>query len=223
MSKVKPPRFKSCAAGSVRGKADPAPLSHREKQAVVAVRRQKAVEGSSGRPVPDGQKIRAVPRQFDFLSRRDVEPREKHARPAGPERERRQPSIRNDSRGYRRIRRVSGREERPFRFRSGYAADPPVSARIVPAERLTALSLTAGGTRVALSGLDVPAGSEIGLERDGENLLTVRNRTTGESLYGRLAADSGDGLFLPAGTRGAVGFSADAACDVTFQTRGLYL
>ena len=118
---------------------------------------------------------------------------------------------------------LSGTEAEGSLFAPGYAADPPVSVRIVPEERLTAISLAAGGTRVALSGLDAAAGSEIELARDGENLLTVRNRTTGESLYGRLTADSGDGLFLPAGSRGAVGFAADAGCAVTFQTRGLYL
>ena len=118
---------------------------------------------------------------------------------------------------------LSGTEAEGTLFAPGYAADPPVSARIVPDGRLTALSLRAGGTRVFLTGLDIAAGEEIELTRDSANLLTVRNRTAGTSLYSFLTADSDDGLFLPVGKRSGVGFAADAPCRARFETRGLYL
>lgn len=87
------------------------------------------------------------------------------------------------------------------------------------ADTLTTLTLTAGDTQMAFSGLSVTAAAPLILDYDVHDLLTITSGGVGQ-LSHRTGSD--DLLAMPR-TDNAVGFTADAACSVKFEARGLYL
>lgn len=99
--------------------------------------------------------------------------------------------------------------------------DTPVSLIVTPTGgALTDCSVTAGGTSVALSGLNIPAETGLNLEQDIRDDLAITSG--GASLLSCRSAASDDQLLVSPGTA-SVSFTANTACNVAFYLRGRWL
>lgn len=105
----------------------------------------------------------------------------------------------------------------------GSAADPFVEVRAVASGTVTSLSLYAGSTMFAFSGISVLSGQALVVSYDETHTLKIYNENTGVSFLSKRSASSDDDLMIPAGKFSAVSFSANAGMTVTFSARGLYL
>lgn len=84
---------------------------------------------------------------------------------------------------------------------------------------LTTLTLTADQTQMSFTGLSVPANTPLILDYDDQDLLTI---TAGG--VGQLSHRSGsDDLLVMPGTNATLRFTANTACTVRFDARGLWL
>ena len=99
----------------------------------------------------------------------------------------------------------------------------PVSVTLQAKERLTAVRLAAGDSFIALSGLALAKGERLWLgEAEETGLFEIRRGQTGGSLLTKRTPPSSDALCLPAGRRGSLSYSADAAADVLFEVWGVH-
>ena len=119
---------------------------------------------------------------------------------------------------------LSGTDESDEVFAPGYAADALVSARIAANAAVTQMTLSAGSSRIALTGLTLTAGQTVSLGwTDERHIFFIRNETTGAGLLARRTADSSDELRLPAGRKGQIALWANGRVSADFEVRGLYL
>ncbi len=119
---------------------------------------------------------------------------------------------------------LSGTDESDEVFAPGYAADALVSARIAANAAVTQMTLSAGSSRIALTGLSLADGQTVSLGwTDDRHIFFIRNETTGAGLLGRRTADSSDELRLPAGRKGQIAVWANGRVSADFEVRGLYL
>ena len=119
---------------------------------------------------------------------------------------------------------LSGTDESDEVFAPGYAADALVSARIAANAAVTQMTLSAGSSRIALTGLSLAAGQTVSLGwTDDRHIFFIRNETTGAGLLSRRTADSSDELRLPAGRTGGIALWANGRVSADFEVRGLYL
>ena len=86
---------------------------------------------------------------------------------------------------------------------------------------LTSLSLTAGGQKMAFSGLALGAGKTLKIYYD-ENWI-LRAEVDGASVLAQRTEDSADDLILPPGRSTTVTIEASHAVSVTLKARGLWL
>ena len=93
----------------------------------------------------------------------------------------------------------------------------PVSLTVTAGGALTEFSVTAGGSTVQLTGLEISQGGVITFERDAIDNLMIRSGST--VLLAKRTAASADDLMAGPGTE-TVSFYADAACEVSFTARG---
>jgi hypothetical protein len=98
--------------------------------------------------------------------------------------------------------------------------DPYLEAEIVCPAGTTYVKITAGGRFILLSRLVIESETTITIGRDAHHRITISDGT--HSLLGYRSAESADDLILTAGAANEIGFESDAACSVTFKTRGLY-
>lgn len=95
-----------------------------------------------------------------------------------------------------------------------------LAVTVTPASgTLTTLTLTAGDTQMAFSGLAVTPAAPLILSYDDHNLLTLTAGGVGQ-LSHRTGSD--DLLAAPMVST-TIGFTANVACNVQFTARGLYL
>ena len=119
---------------------------------------------------------------------------------------------------------LSGQSGSGQLFGPGSAADPFVEADVKPSGgTLTSLTLSAGNTQMAFSGLSVPQGKTFSLYYDKNMVLHAVRADTGAALLGKRSAASADDLMIPRGVFSTAAFTANTAASVTFRTRGLYL
>lgn len=108
-------------------------------------------------------------------------------------------------------------------FGAGSAADPFVECTVKPVSgAITALTVTAGDTQIALSGLTVASGKAVLIGYDDDHIQYIRDEN-GNGLLSRRTATSDDDLMIPAGKFSQVGYTANLSCIAEFRVRGLYL
>ena len=95
-----------------------------------------------------------------------------------------------------------------------------VSVSLTAREPVNTLNLTAGETVMGFTALGLAAGEGLTIGYDDGHRLTVKKGSA--SLYGNRLGVSDDDLRLPGGS-GTVGFTADGAVTLTFETRRLTL
>lgn len=106
-------------------------------------------------------------------------------------------------------------------YGAGSAADPFVEAEITPSARLSSIDITAGTTRINLTGMAVPAGTKLRIGYDDTHTLYIK---AGEqSWLGARTPDSADDLLIPVGTFSNISYTASVSVDAVFSARGLYL
>ena len=105
----------------------------------------------------------------------------------------------------------------------GAAADPFIEVRVEAAENVTALTLTAGDTSFAFSGISIAAGEALVIEYDETHTLRIYNEDTGVSYLDKRSASSDDDLMIKVGRFSPVSFTANGLCTAVFKARGLYL
>ena len=98
--------------------------------------------------------------------------------------------------------------------------NPYLEAEIVCPSGTTYVKITVGGQFILLSSLVIESETTITIGRDEHHRITISDGT--HSLLGYRSAESADDLILTAGAANAISFESDAACSVTFKTRGLY-
>lgn len=97
----------------------------------------------------------------------------------------------------------------------------PLSFTVTAQAALTTFSASVNGKTISLSGLSLAEGDALRLYYDSDMLQWIT--ADGASALSCRDAASADDLWLLPGQDNAVAWSADAACAVTFEARGLYL
>ena len=100
------------------------------------------------------------------------------------------------------------------------SVESPVSLSVTASAALTSFSVTVGGHTVAISGLSVPAGGVLEFGRDALDNLMISLSSVSQLSHRSAASD--DDLMAPPGYV-PISYTADAACTVTFKSRGRYL
>lgn len=101
----------------------------------------------------------------------------------------------------------------------GVVQDALVEVDATAKAKITSLSLTVGGRTIALSGLNVASGTVIKIAYDAEQIQSIKAGNT-SLLDKRTGVDD---LTLDCGESTLCSFTSDAAVQVTFKTRGLWL
>lgn len=91
-------------------------------------------------------------------------------------------------------------------------------ADAVPSGVLTALSFTANGKTISLSGISVASGTKVSITYDDDMIMSIKAGNT-SLLNKRSGADD---LPLKSGERNSLSFSANVSCNVLFKGRGLW-
>ena len=97
--------------------------------------------------------------------------------------------------------------------------ETPLDAEITAGGAVTALSLTAGGQTIALTGLSLAAGDTVTFEHTEDDFLVIRAGNT--RLMDKRTAASADEILLGHGSN-TVTWEADASVTVTAKARGRY-
>lgn len=103
----------------------------------------------------------------------------------------------------------------------GDGGDAPLSVAVTPSSgTLTSLTVTAGSSTIALSGLSVAAGTTLWMEYSPAGNFRIRANAV--SQLPKRSAASSDDLRVPTGLAAALSLTANVAVTAIFSARGVY-
>ena len=105
---------------------------------------------------------------------------------------------------------------------TGTLSKIPVAVTVShPSGTLTTLTLTAGTTQMAFTGLSVAANTDLIIAYDDDYILSIKAGSTG--VMSARSAASSDHLLVTPGVENAIRVQANVSVSAAFTARGLYL